>query len=76
MRLHEPKNPNKPRDPNLPDEDVEPLGRTKMYVLNSLLHYAISSILASNLRADDIIAHCKSRINESIKPKLDFPDFT
>ncbi|WGV99990.1 site-specific integrase [Vibrio sp. YMD68] len=66
LRLHDPDEPKKPNDPS---GAIEPLGRTKMYVLNALLHYPISAILASNLRADDIIAHCKLRINEHTKPK-------
>ncbi|MBH0074036.1 site-specific integrase [Pseudoalteromonas sp. SWYJ118] len=66
LRLHD---PDEPKDPNDTRASVEPLGRTKVYVLKSLLHYPISSILASNLRADDIITHCKSRTNESTKPK-------
>ncbi|MGI2169633.1 site-specific integrase [Shewanella sp. MF05960] len=44
------------------------VGRSKFYVLNGLLNYEISTILASNLRADDLIKHCEERINEGTNP--------
>jgi integrase len=44
------------------------IGRTKFYVLNALLNYEISSVLASNLRAIDLVKHCEERINESTNP--------
>jgi integrase len=45
------------------------IGRTKKYTLKALLNYKIASILASNLRASDLVEHCKSRKNDSSKPK-------
>jgi integrase len=48
---------------------VSIIGRTKKYVLKALLNYKIASILASNLRASDLVEHCKHRKNEPSKPK-------
>jgi integrase len=48
---------------------VSIIGRTKKYVLKALLNYKIASILASNLRASDLVEHCKYRKNEPSKPK-------
>ncbi|MFT6193310.1 MAG: integrase [Cognaticolwellia sp.] len=45
------------------------IGRTKKYVLTALLHYKISSIIASNLRASDLVEHCQFRLNEPSNPK-------
>jgi len=45
------------------------IGRTKKYTLKALLNYKIASILASNLRASDLVEHCKFRKNDSSKPK-------
>ncbi|MBU2871423.1 site-specific integrase [Colwellia sp. E2M01] len=45
------------------------IGRTKNYVLKALLKYKIASILASNLRAKDLVEHCKYRLEESSNPK-------
>jgi integrase len=45
------------------------IGRTKNYVLKALLNYKIASILASNLRASDLVEHCKFRLKEPSKPK-------
>ena len=44
------------------------VGRSKFYVLNSLLNYEISSVLASNLRASDLVKHCEERFNEPTTP--------
>lgn len=44
------------------------IGRTKYYVLNSLLNYEISTILASNLRYSDLVKHCEERYNEPTTP--------
>ncbi len=44
------------------------IGRTKGYVLNSLLNYDIANITASKLRADDLIQHCEFRLNDETKP--------
>ncbi|TEW53548.1 site-specific integrase [Psychromonas sp. RZ22] len=44
------------------------IGRTKGFVLRSLLNYEISSILASNLRASDVVKHCEERFSEPTNP--------
>ncbi|WP_153447860.1 site-specific integrase [Vibrio algicola] len=44
------------------------IGRTKGFVLRALLNYEISSILASNLRASDVVKHCEERFNEATTP--------
>jgi integrase len=46
----------------------EKIGRTKGYVLNSLLKYDIANITASKLRADDLIKHCEFRLGDDTKP--------
>ena len=43
-------------------------GRTKGYVLNSLLKYDIANVIASKLRADDLIKHCEFRLGDDTKP--------
>lgn len=45
------------------------LQRSKLYVLNALLSYEISTIVVSNLRADDLIKHCRTREAEPTRPK-------
>ncbi|EJG1645164.1 site-specific integrase [Vibrio parahaemolyticus] len=51
------------------DEHIQQsLGRTKRYVLNALMHYKISTIYASRLTAQDLIEHCKFRLNEETHP--------
>jgi len=44
------------------------IGRTKSYVLKALLNYEISSIIASNLRACDVVKHCEERSNDTTSP--------
>ena len=43
--------------------------RTRFYVLKSFLNYEISSILASNLRAADLIKYCEERTKDPTEPK-------
>lgn len=44
------------------------IGRTKGFVLRALQKYDIALKLASNLTADDLIKHCKTRLNDPTKP--------
>ncbi len=45
------------------------LGRTKTYVLRSLLHYDIAHIDTTEVTANDLVEHCRTRASESTKPK-------
>ena len=47
---------------------AENMGRTKEYVLLSLLHYDIAAIYADELTANDLIVHCRTRLSEPNKP--------
>ena len=44
------------------------LGRTKRYVLESLLNYDISQVIVSKLSPNDLIQHCQFRLNDETKP--------
>lgn len=44
------------------------IGRTKGYVLESLLNYDISFIIVSQLTPDDLIQHCQTRLSDITKP--------
>lgn len=48
---------------------AEKTGRTKEYVLSSLLHYDIASIYTDEITANDLIEHCRERLAEPNKPK-------
>lgn len=46
----------------------EDIGRTKGYVLESLLNYDISFIIVSQLTPNDLIQHCQTRLSDITKP--------